>query len=116
MNGLIEKIFADFKVNTKNIPVSFLRYEGKATTYITYQQTNIDGALSGDDEIIGYIDYYDIDIFSKGNYFKIVEEVKKKMKANGFMWQPSNSSEDIFEEDTGYFHKTLCFAIERMEE
>jgi hypothetical protein len=116
MNSLIEKIFADFKVNNKSIPVSFLRYEGKATTYITYQQISIDGTLSGDDEIIGYIDYYDIDIFSKSNYLNIVKEVKKIMKANGFMWQPSNSSEDMYEEDTGYYHKTLCFAIERMEE
>lgn len=116
MNSLIEKIFADFKVNNKSIPVSFLRYEGKSTTFLTYQQVSIDGALSGDDEIIGYIDYYDIDIFSKGNYLNIVKEVKKIMKANGFMWQPSNSSEDMYEEDTGYYHKTLCFAIERMEE
>jgi hypothetical protein len=116
MNSLIEKIFADFKVNNKSIPVSFLRYEGKATTYITYQQVSIGDTLSGDDEIIGYIDYYDVDIFSKGNYLNIVKEVKKIMKANGFMWQPSNSSEDMYEEDTGYFHKTLNFAIERMEE
>lgn len=114
MNDLIEKIFADFKVDGVSIPVSFLNYDGKSTTYITYQSTNIDGVLSGDDEILGYIEYYDFDIYKKGNYFKIVEEVKKIMKANGFMWQPSQSSED-YEDDTGYFHKTLCFAIEKME-
>jgi hypothetical protein len=116
MNSLIEKIFADFKVDNKNIPVSFLNYEGKSTTYITYQSINNSGSLSGDNEIIGYIDYYDIDIYSKSNYFNIVKEVKKIMKANGFMWQPSMSSEDMFEDDTGYYHKTLCFAIERMDE
>ena len=116
MNSLIEKIFADFKVNNKNIPVSFLNYNGKNTTYITYENISIGNSFSADDEIIGYIDYYDFNIYSKGNYFKIVEEVKKIMKTNGFMWQPSMSSEDIYEEDTGYFHKTLCFAIERMEE
>lgn len=116
MNSLIEKIFADFKVDNKSIPVSFLKYDGKKETYIIYQNINIDGSLSGDDEIIGYIDYYDFDIYSKGNYFKIVEEVKKIMKANGFMWQLSNSSGDMYEDDTGYYHKTLCFAIERMEE
>jgi hypothetical protein len=116
MNSLIEKIFASFKVNNKSIPVSFLNYNGKATTYITYQSISNSGTLSGDDEIIGYIDYYDFDIYSKGNYFNIVKEVKKIMKANGFVWQPSMSSEDMYEEDTGYYHKTLCFAIERMEE
>lgn len=115
MNSLIEKIFADFKVDNKKIPVSFLKYSGKETTYITYQSIDNSGSLSADDEIIGYIDYYDFDIYSKGNYLKIVREVKKIMKANGFMWQPSMSSED-YEEDTGYYHKTLCFAIERMDE
>jgi hypothetical protein len=116
MNSLIEKIFADFKVDNKKIPISFLEYTGKSTTYITYECIDTNGALSGDDEILGYVEYYDFDIFSKGNYLNIVREVKKIMKVNGFMWQPSMSSGDMFEEDTGYYHKTLCFAIERMEE
>ena len=116
MNSLIETIFADFKIDNKSIPVSFLMYDGEKETYITYQNIDNDGVLSGDDEIIGYIDYYDFDIYSKSNYFKIVKEVKKIMKENGFMWQPSMSSSDMYESDTGYYHKTLCFAIERMEE
>ena len=114
MNSLIKKIFADFKVDDKKIPVEFLKYSGKSTTYITYQSISNNGTLAGDDEILGYIDYYDFDIYTKGNYFKIVRELKKILKQNGFMWQPSMSSED-YEEDTGYYHKTLCFAIERME-
>lgn len=116
MNSLIEKIFADFKVDDKNIPVSFLKHEGQEETYITYQSISNSDSLSGDDGIISYIDYYDFDIYTKSNYFKIVKEVKKVMKANGFMWQPSMSSGDMYEDDTGYYHKTLCFAIERMEE
>ena len=116
MNSLIEKIFADFKVDNKNIPVTFLNYDGKETTYITYQSIDNSGVLSGDDEIIGYIDYYDFDIYTKGNYFKIVREIKNILKANGFVWQPNMSSGDMYEPDTGYYHKTLCFAIERMEE
>lgn len=115
MNSLIEKIFANFKVDNKAVPVSFISYKGKSTTYITYQSISNNGTLAGDDEILGYIDYYDFDIYSKSNYFKIVREVKKKLKQNGFTWQPSMSSEDMYEEDTGYYHKTLCFAIERME-
>lgn len=115
MNSLIETIFNNFKVNGQSIPVSFLRYTGKSTTYITYQLTDMDNSFSGDDELLGYVDYYDFDIYSKGNYFPIVESVKNLLKANGFMWQPSRSSADMFEDDTGYFHKTLCFAIEREE-
>lgn len=115
MNSLIETIFTNFKVNGVTIPVSFLRYNGKSTTYITYQLQDMDNSFSGDDELLGYVDYYDFDIYSKGNYFPIVESVKNLLKANGFMWQPSRSSGDLYEDDTGYFHKTLNFAIEKEE-
>lgn len=115
MNELIETIFQNFKVNNISIPVSFLRYNGKSTTYITYQQTDSDNSFSGDNELLGYIDYYDFDIYSKGNYMSIIEAVKNILKENGFTWQPSRSSGDLYEDDTGYFHKTLCFSIEREE-
>ena len=108
MNELIEQIFNNFIV-----PVSFLRYDGKATAYVTYQQTDIGNTLSGDNELLNYVDYYDFDIYSKGNYFPIIEGVKEILINNGFVWQPSRDSGDRYEDDTGYYHKTLCFAIER---
>lgn len=108
MNELIERIFADFSV-----PVWFLRYNGNETTYIVYSQTDADNSLSADDELTNYVDYYDFDIYSKGNYLKIVKSVKEILKDNGFVWQPSRSSGDLYEAETGYYHKTLCFAIER---
>lgn len=115
MNELIELIFTDFYVDGTSIPVKFLEYKGKSTTYVTYMETDINNSYAGDNEILGYVSYYDFDIYSKGNYFNIVKEVKKIMKANGFIWQPSRTSQDMYEADTGYFHKTLCFAIERQE-
>lgn len=108
MNALIEQIFNNFIV-----PVSFLRYDGNATAYVTYQQTDIDNTLSGDDTLLNYVDYYDFDIYSKGNYFPIIDGVKTILTDNGFMWIPTRSSGDLYEDDTGYYHKTLCFAIER---
>lgn len=115
MNELIETIFSNFEVGGVKIPVSFLRYEGQATTYITYQLMDMDNTLSGDDELLNYVDYYDFDIYTKGNYFPIVESVKNILKNNNFIWQPSRSSGDLFEDDTGYFHKTLNFAYLREE-
>ena len=115
MNELIQSIFTDFYVDEQLIPVKFLRYEGKDTTYVTYMETDINNSYSGDNEILGYVSYYDFDIYSKGNYFNIVKEIKKIMKDNGFIWQPSRTSQDMYEKDTGYYHKTLCFAIERSE-
>ncbi len=113
MNEEIEKIFKDFKVNKKKIPVNFLRYDGKENAYITYIETNKSDSYSGDDEILGYIDYYDFDIYSKENYLDILKELKGLMKLNGFIWQPTKDSQDLYEDDTGFYHKTVCFAKEK---
>jgi hypothetical protein len=115
MNELIETLFKDFTVDGVKIPVSFLYYEGHGEPYITYMQTDADNSYSGDDELLGYADYYDFDIYSKGDYTNIVKSVKALLKANDFVWQPSRTSPDMYETDTGYYHKTLCFAILRGE-
>ena len=115
MNELIERIFANFTVGEVQIPVSFMRYDGHGEPYVVYQQIDADKSLSGDDDLIGYVDYYDFDVYSKGNYYPIIESIKTLLKQNGFVWQPSKSSADMFETDTGYFHKTLNFAILREE-
>lgn len=113
MNEVIEDAFDEFEVDGVSIPVSFLRYGGDATTYITYQQTDANNALTADNELINYVDYYDFDIYSKGNYMAICEAVKEVLTNCGFLWEPSRSSADMYEDDTGYYHKTLSFAIER---
>lgn len=113
MNRVIQNIFKDFNVNGVDIPVSFLRYNGNSETYITYMESDKDNSFSGDDNIVGYVVYYDFDIYSKSNYLEIMEQLKELLKANGWTWQPSRDSSDLYEDDTGYFHKTLCFAIEK---
>jgi hypothetical protein len=116
MNKIINQVLSNLRVNGKAVPFAFLHYEGHDDTYITYQQMDADNSLSGDDDLIGYVDYYDFDIYSKGNYKSIVEQLKTDLKAHGFVWQPSRSSGDMYETDTKYYHKTLCFAILRQEE
>ena len=113
MNELIETIFQNFTVGGVSIPVTFMRYQGHGEPYVTYMQQDADKSLSGDDELIGYVDYYDFDVYSKGNFMSLIESVKQKLKENGFVWQPSRSSQDMFENDTGYYHKTLNFAFLR---
>lgn len=113
MNELIQTIFQDFKVNGVSIPVKFLYYQGHGEPYVTYMQQDADSSLSGDDDLIGYVEYYDFDVYSKGNYYPIIESIKQLLKGNGFVWQPSRSSKDFYETDTGYYHKTLNFAILR---
>ena len=116
MNELIETILANFTVDDVEIPVVFLYYEGHGEPYVTYNQQDANNSFSGDDELLGYVDYYDFDVYSTGNFLNIIESLKEILKDNGFVWQPSRSSQDFFETDTGYYHKTLNFAIMKEEE
>lgn len=115
MNELIQSIFQNFTVDGEKIPVCFLRYNGHKDTYVTYMQYDMDASLSGDDDLIGYVDYYDFDVYSKGNYSKVIEQIKQLLKDNGFVWQVSRTSPDMFEDETKLYHKTLCFAIYKEE-
>lgn len=110
MNELIESILNNFTVDGVNIPVSFMYYEGHDEPYIVYMNTDMDNSLSGDDDLIGYVTYYDFDVYSKGNYNNIIESLKEILKQNNFKWQPSRSSADMYDTETGYYHKTLSFA------
>lgn len=113
MNELIQNIFKNFAVNGKSIPVSFMYYEGHGEPYVVYMQTDADNSYSGDDSLLGYVEYYDFDVYSKGNYTAIIEKIKELLTENNFEWQPSRTSQDFYETDTGYYHKTLSFAIYR---
>ena len=115
MNELITRIFAGFEVNGVMIPVKYLQYFGHGEPYVVWMQTDADNSLSADDDLVGYVDYYDFDIYSRGNFTAIVDCVKSVLKSHGFVWQPSRTSGDMFETDTGYYHKTLNFAYLRQE-
>ena len=115
MNELIESIFDGFTVGGEQIPVTYMHYMGHGEPYVVYMGVYADHVLRGDDDLIGYADYYDFDVYAKGNYDEIVEQVKAKLKENGFVWKPDRSSRDMYEVDTGYYHKTLNFSFLREE-
>ena len=111
MNELITSIFAGFTVGGVAIPVTYMYYQGHGEPYITWMQENADNSLTGDDTLLGYVAYYDFDVYAKGNFLAVIDAVKEKLTSNGFVWQVSRSSADMFETDTGYYHRTLNFAI-----
>ncbi len=111
MNNEIEKILEEFKVGNKKIPFKFLRYKGKSKTYITYMEIDNNPILNGDDKPIYSASSFDFDIYSDGNYLSIVSELKKVMLEHDFVWV--EDSPDMFEEETGLYHKTITFAKER---
>lgn len=113
MNSEIEKIFKGFSVNGREIPVSLMYYEGHGEPYIVYTREYDDNAYAGDDGILGYVTYYDFDVYGKTDFTAVVEAVKKVLEGAGWTWQVSRSSGDMYESDTGYYHVTLNFAKER---
>lgn len=110
MNAAIETTLANLKVNGTLVPVAYMFYEGHGEPYVVYMQYDKDNSYSTDDEIAGYVTYYDFDIYSQGNYLAIVEEIKSRLKSAGWTWQPRRDSPDMYDPDTQYYHKTICFA------
>lgn len=111
MNEEIKTIFNDFKVKGKSIPVEHLRYKGKSTIFVTWTILSDRPSLSGNDETLYSVVQVDIDIYSDGNYLDIMDEVKKIMKNNNWLWV--EDSEEMYEEDTELYHRTITFEKER---
>ena len=110
MNAEIETIFDVFTVDDVSIPVSFMFYDGDADSWIVYSNADNYNSYSGDDELLGYVTYYDFEIYSKGNFMKILKSVKTLMIENGWSFIPEYSSRDNYDRDTRVYSKTLCFA------
>ena len=105
---LIKNIFKDFEV-----PVEYLTYKGKEKTYVTYTFTGDDPKLFADNKELGSVISIDIDIFSDSNFLAIEEQIKTIMEANNYI--RVGCSPDMYEEDTGLYHKTIEFEKERMK-
>ena len=114
-NQEIEALFSNFTVQGENIPVEFSFYDGSALKYVTYCENYKDNSYSADDILQAFVSYYDFDIYVKrgnGSYFPIIEAINDILVAGGWTRQLTRESPDLYEKDTGYFHKTLCFAKE----
>ena len=107
LNTEIEAILSNL-----GVPVAFMFYEGDADTYITYMQLDKDNVLAGDDEILGCVQFYDFDVYSKSNYLTTINNLIDAMQEAGWTYQPSRDSPDMYERDTRYYHKTICIAKE----
>lgn len=111
MNSEIETIFSNFVVDNVEIPVEFLNYQGNKETFIVYNSLGETPELSADDRVIASENTYDFNIYTKGNYLNILNEVKKKLNDNDWNW--IEDSEDIYEDDTRFFHKVTTWSKER---
>lgn len=112
MNEEIKSILGDeLAVDGKMIPVAFLNYRGHQKTFITWTVIGEDSAFKAGDEYLYSVCSLDIDVYSDRNYLKIINEIKKLMTSNDWLWV--EDSADMYEEDTELYHKTLTFEKER---
>ena len=95
MNEELKIIFNDFKVKNVSVPVEHLRYIGNSKTYVTWTLLEESPALCGNDEVLFSVCSVDIDIYSDSNYLDIMNEVKKIMKKNEWLWV--EDSEEMYE-------------------
>ena len=109
---LLKSIFTDFTVEEETIPVEYIKYKGNSKTYVTYTFTSDDPELFGEDKEIGSVLSVDIDIYSNKNYLAIQSRIEELMENNDFI--RTGCSPDMYEDDTGLFHKTIEFEKERI--
>ena len=108
MNNELKAIFNDeIATAYRLVPTAHLKYKGSSKTFVTWAITGESPSLSANDEALYGVCTLDVDIFSDGNYLDIVSAVKKLMKNNEWVWVEDSS--EMYENDTGLYHKTCSF-------
>ena len=112
MNAEIKSILGEnISIGNASVPVDHLRYKGTSKTFVTWSILGERPSLCADDEQIFSVVSVDIDVFSNGNYSKLITEIKRRMKENGWLWL--EDSPEMYEDDTGLYHRTITFEKER---
>lgn len=88
------------------VPVEFMVYTGTATTYITFQVYNENGTFFAGDEEEAIEYSVRVDVWSKGNFNPIVEQVKARLKVVGFQ---RHNAYDRYDGELKVFQKVLQF-------
>lgn len=113
MNEELKALLGDgINVKDEVIPIAHFIYEGKSKQFITWTILDETPILSANDEQMYSVCSVDIDIFSNSNYLDIIKEIKKLMKNNEWIW--TGDSPEMYETDTGLYHKTCTFEKERV--
>ncbi len=104
----LNKIIMD-TLKPLNVPVASMRYNQTADTYIVFLVYNEAPEMSADDEEIITKYFIQMDVFSSGNFTKLVKDVVKLMKNAGF---GRMFASETYDEDMKKFRKILRFDYE----
>lgn len=86
----------------------FQAYDSPPDTYCTYFVYNEQGEAWAENESISTGYYVQVDIWSKGNYSTLYQQVKAAMVSAGFHF---SYAQDLYENDTKIFHKAIRFNV-----
>ena len=91
------------------VPVSSMRYNNTADTYIVFLEYNQASEMNADDVEVITKHFFQVDIFSSGNYLSLVNDVRARMKAAGFgrMFES-----ETYDDDMNKFRKLMRFNYE----
>lgn len=101
IKGLIKNALSSL-----NVPVSFQKYTGNASTYITFHEYFITGEEYSEDEETFTGHYVQVDLFSLTDYEELVNQILSIMNEAGFR---RLDEIDLYENDTGLYHKGIRF-------
>jgi len=96
------------------VPVSFANYNQTADTYIVFLEYNQTSAYNADNQEQYTKHFFQVDVFSSGDYINLVKDVKRRMKQAGFgrMFES-----ETYDTDMKKYRKILRFSyISKFEE
>jgi hypothetical protein len=93
------------------IPIGFHTLDSEQeklhpTTYITFFEYNQNSALNADDMETKTKQSVQIDVWSKGDYTSLVQQIKDSLLDQGFRRTTEN---ELYEPDTKIYHKVIRF-------
>lgn len=91
------------------VPVAAANYNSTAETYIVFVEYNQASRMNADDDELITKHFFQVDVFSSGNYLQLVKDVKRLMKQAGFGRMFESETYDI---DMKKFRKILRFNYE----
>lgn len=114
MQKNIEDVLSKVTLGEKVVPFARLHYTGKSTLFIVYSILSETPRVCSDDTPETSVAEVDIDIYAKvlQNLIETIKSVKKRFIEAGWTWV--EDSPEIFENETGFIHRTITFEKERM--
>ena len=84
------------------VPVARLKYTGRAACFIVYQLVVGRDTFFSDDEEGAQEFTYQVHVYSKSDYFDLLQRLKTALKAAWFYGITIDA--EVYEQDTGYYH------------